>query len=351
MTVVVECWPVRRLRSALVLALAVGLLAWFLRHANLADVWHELGGVDWWLLTAALLMQAVTWFARAVRWRYLLSPLGPVRLRSAFECTMMGFAAITLLPARAGEVIRPYLLARREQLSASAAFATVVVERLLDLFTVLVLFAGVVFLADPPSGAADPAVYRAMQAGGAILVAAAGVGFLVLFLMASHPRRLAAAVGRLARVLPTRVESGARRLVEQFSAGLITVRQPRRLLAAWALSFPLWLAIALSIWWGGLSFHIELPFSGSLVVMAALVVGVSVPTPGAVGGYHEAFRITATALYGAAQDRAVSAALVMHAVSFVPITLVGLGYMVRDGLSLTRVRAMAARPAAEEGAS
>ena len=165
-------------RTLLVVALAVGLLAWFLRNANLADVWAELRQGDWSLLTAVLLMQVVTWLSRAIRWQYLLKPLGPVRFRSALECTMIGFAAITLLPGRVGEVVRPYLLARREHLSASAAFATVVVERLLDLLTVLVLFAGVVVLTSkPPEGAADPTVYRAMQTGGAVLGAGGARGF------------------------------------------------------------------------------------------------------------------------------------------------------------------------------
>lgn len=336
-------------RTVLVLALAVGLLAWFLRNANLAGVWEELRQGDWWLLSAVLAMQVVTWISRAIRWRYLLGPLGPVRFRSAFECTLVGFAAITLLPARVGEVVRPYLLARRERLSASAAFATVVVERLLDLVTVLVLFAGVVLFAQPPEGAADPAVYLAMQTGGALLGAGGLAGFVILFLVASHPERLTSAVSRLARLLPEKVGAALTRFVGQFAAGLVTVRQPRRLLVSWLLSFPLWLAIALAVWWGALAFHIALPFAGSLVMVALLVVGVSVPTPGAVGGYHEAFRIGATALYGAANDRAISAAIVMHAMSFLPITVAGLAVMMRDGLDLGRMHELVREPAQEEG--
>jgi uncharacterized membrane protein YbhN (UPF0104 family) len=83
--------------------------------------------------------------------------------------------------------------------------------------------------------------------------------------------------------------------------------------------------------------------------VALLLVGVSVPTPGGVGGYHEAFRIGATALYGAANDRAISAAIVMHAMSFVPITIAGLIVMMREGLDLGRMRAMVREPAREEG--
>jgi uncharacterized membrane protein YbhN (UPF0104 family) len=85
--------------------------------------------------------------------------------------------------------------------------------------------------------------------------------------------------------------------------------------------------------------------------MALLVVGVAVPTPGGVGGYHEAFRIGATALYGAANDQAISAAIVMHAISFIPISLAGLMFMAREGLNLGRVRDLARAPEDRENVS
>lgn len=337
------------LRTTLVLALAVALLAWFLRHADLADVWREFRQGNWWYLAAALAIQGATWVFRAVRWRYLLSPLGRVGLGAVFEATFIGFAVITLLPARAGEVVRAYLLARRERLSASASFATVVVERLLDLLTVLILFGGVVLLAPPPAGVADGPIYLAMQTGGAILAAGSLAGLVMLFLLAGHPENVSRLLARLSRVLPARIAHGVASLAGRFATGLAIVRQPGRLLVALVLSVPLWLAITLGIWWGALAFHIDVPFSGSVVLMAMLVVGVSVPTPGGVGGYHEAFRIGATALYGAANDRAISAAIVLHAISFVPITLMGLGAMARAGLNLSRVRDLARASGDREG--
>lgn len=337
------------LRTALLVGLTVALLAWFLRNADLAGVWREFRQGNWWLLAAAFGVQGATWIFRAVRWKYLLSPLGRVSLGAVFEATFVGFAVIALLPARAGEVVRAYLLARRERLSASAAFATVVVERLLDLLTVLILFGAVVLVADPPAAAADRTIYLAMQTGGTLLGVGALAGLVVLFMLAGHPERLSAILAKLSHVLPTRIAEGVASLGGRFATGLAIVRQPRRLLVSLLLSFPLWLAIALGIWWGALAFHMDVPFSGSLVLMAMLVVGVSVPTPGGVGGYHEAFRIGATMLYGAANDRAVSAAIVLHAISFVPITVIGLAAMARAGLNLGRVRDLARSSGDREG--
>jgi uncharacterized protein (TIRG00374 family) len=115
----------------------VALFAWFLRNADLGDVLAHvrLARVD--LLLAGLGATLLTYFVRARRWQYLLDPIGPTRFRVAFRATVIGFAALGVLPARAGDVLRPYLLARQEGLSMSATLATIVMERVLDLITVL----------------------------------------------------------------------------------------------------------------------------------------------------------------------------------------------------------------------
>jgi uncharacterized membrane protein YbhN (UPF0104 family) len=113
---------------------------------------------------------------------------------------------------------------------------------------------------------------------------------------------------------------------------------------------PLWLSIAAGIWCVSRAFHIPLPFVGSFLVMALLVVGVAVPTPGAVGGFHYFYRLAATTFYGAPNDRAVGAAIVLHAVSFVPVAVVGLALLAREGMSLASVGRLVRTDSAEETA-
>src|SRR5262249_52042415 len=137
--------PAVKLRTALVSLVTVGLLWWFLRHANLSDVWAEVQAADPGRMFLGAVMVAATYWARAVRWQKLLEPLGPTRFRSTFRATIIGFAALGVLPARAGDVLRPYLLARQEGLSVTATIATIVMERILDLVAVLALLAVYVF--------------------------------------------------------------------------------------------------------------------------------------------------------------------------------------------------------------
>jgi uncharacterized membrane protein YbhN (UPF0104 family) len=119
--------------------------------------------------------------------------------------------------------------------------------------------------------------------------------------------------------------------------GLAVVRSPRPLVTALVWSFPLWLLIALQAWYVSRAFGITMPLAGGFLVQALLVIGVAVPTPGAVGGFHEAYRFAVTTFFGASNDAAVGAAIVLHALSFVPVTLLGLYFMAGDGMSVLRL--------------
>jgi uncharacterized membrane protein YbhN (UPF0104 family) len=119
------------------------------------------------------------------------------------------------------------------------------------------------------------------------------------------------------------------------------MRQPGRLLVSLILSFPLWLTIALGIWVSSRAFHMTFSYLGSFLVMTLLVVGVAVPTPGQVGGFHAMYKVAVVNFYGVPEPTAVAAAIVLHAISFVPVTLLGLAFMAREGLTFARMKQMA----------
>jgi uncharacterized membrane protein YbhN (UPF0104 family) len=125
-----------------------------------------------------------------------------------------------------------------------------------------------------------------------------------------------------------------------FAEGFGVLRRPERLLASLGWSLVMWLVICAETWLVAQAFHIEMSFAGSWLILALLVVGVAVPTPAGVGGFHEAFRLGATAFFGADNDAAVGAAIVLHAASYVPITALGLWFALRDGLNLQGIKQM-----------
>lgn len=320
-------------RNAAIALLAVGLLAWFLRNAHLGEVWREIRRANAWLVLFGMTITVLTMAVRSLRWQYLLAPVGDTHFRVAFRATMIGFAASAVLPARAGEVIRPYLLARQEGLSATATFATIIVERLVDAVTVVLLLAVFVLFFD--QGVPQGALYQAVQVGGLTVGAISLAGFAAMFVAAGRPGSLVQWALKLERLLPSRLAHAVAGLVKKFSSGLAVVRSPRRLLVALALSLVLWLAIGAGVWAVCAAFRIALAFPATFLLLAMLVVGVSVPTPGGVGGFHEMFRLGATTFFSAPNDRAIGAAIVLHAVSFLPVIGLGLTFVVQDGLSLT----------------
>ena len=338
------------LRTALVAVLGLGLVTLFLWNANLRDVWGEVTHARIEFVALAIGVTGLTYLLRAIRWQFLLRPIGRVGLANAFRTTVIGFAASTMLPARAGEVLRPWLLARKEGLSATSAFATVILERVLDTVTVLALFAVFLLVSDPQATSGDPAALSRLKIGGAG-AAAVSVGVLVvMFVLAGHPGTLSRIEALFHALLPSRLAAIADRFTRTFADGLAIVRQPARLAGALALSVPLWLSIAGGIFLVTRAFSIEMPYIGAFLLMALLVVGVAVPTPGAVGGFHYFYRLGATAFFGATNDRAVGAAIVLHAVSFGPVTIVGLLFLAQEGLSLSRVTTLVRSSRAEEAA-
>jgi uncharacterized membrane protein YbhN (UPF0104 family) len=182
-----------------------------------------------------------------------------------------------------------------------------------------------------------------------LTAAAATVGILgVFYFLAGHPEAIGRLSERIERRLPERLRSMVEGLAQTFAVGLGAVRRPQQLLLVFVWSFPLWLSIAAGIWLTSRAFSVEMGFTGSFLVMTLLVVGVAVPTPGSIGGFHKFYQIGVTSFFHASTEKAISAALVLHAISFVPVTLLGIVFMAQEGLTLGRMRRLASDAGAAE---
>jgi glycosyltransferase 2 family protein len=336
-----------RIRTALVFILAIALLAWFFSRADMVKVGNSLWRARLDLLAASFVFLAVTYIARVIRWQYLLEPLGPASFRTAFRTTIIGFAAIGLLPARVGDVLRPYLLARREGFNAASTFATVVMERVLDLVTVLLLLALYVLVLGGRESLPER-LLRPVEIS-ALIAAAVAAGLLAgAWTLATHPERIGRLALRSGRVLPPKLATALSDLARRFSHGFAVAREARALTLAVVWSFPVWLGIAAHAWIVCRAFGIEMPFAGAFLLQSLLVIGVAMPTPGAVGGYHAMFQLGVTSFFGAPDDAAVAAALVAHALSVIPVVLLGIVFMTQDGLSLSGLQQLAGVARREE---
>jgi len=317
--------------------LAVVLLAFFFRGMDWADLGKALREARLVPLAGLVLVTLAIYAARAWRWGDLLAPLGRVGYADLFSATMVGFASALLIP-RAGELVRPWLVSRRYPIPTSAGFATIILERLVDLITVLVLFALYLFVLPTPQAQTEG---RAMELAKWLGAAGAGAALAVLvFLLALHQNaeRMLGAAQALLKRAPRWLSEPLARMLHSFSEGLAVLRAPAGHLAKLALqSLGIWLLIALGFYLNHAAFGIDLPFHATFLLIAFLVVGVMIPTPGMVGGFHAFYLLALSDVFGIDRARAGAAGIAAHALSNLPVLVFGLVLLGREGLSLGRV--------------
>jgi uncharacterized protein (TIRG00374 family) len=328
-------------RLALGGVLGVSLLAFFLRGVEWSALAAAFRQAKPWYLAGVVLATVLCYVIRSWRWGYLLAPLAEVPLPRLVSVTVVGFMAGLLVP-RAGEILRPYLVGRRHGIRTSAAFASIILERLFDLITVLVLFALYLYVLPVPEQQTRGPLLGALKAGGALAALAAAAVAIVLAVFHAHADRAVAVIDRVLAVLPARLARPISNAVRAFTAGLAVLQAPaRHLLAIAGQSLLTWLAIALSVYWGNRAFGIDLPFHAAFLIIGFLTVGVAVPTPGNVGGFHESYRIAVTQAFGVAPQTAVAAGIALHALTNLPVLLFGLVFLYGEGLTFGKVAQMA----------
>jgi uncharacterized protein (TIRG00374 family) len=326
--------------------LGLALLAMFLRGVEVRALGQAFRTADPLLLAGVAFATVLTYLARSWRWGYLLSPVVRVPFGHLFSATAVGFMAGLVIP-RAGEIVRPYLVARRHPISTSAAFASIILERLVDLMTVIFLFGLYLYVLPTPSSQASGPLVGMLKAGGGM--AAMGAVFVLGLLLALHLRaeQALAVADHLLRPLPARVARPVAAALRSFASGLAVLQaSPTHLMAIAGQSVLVWLTIALGLHWNNLAFGLDLPFHATFLLLGFLTVGVAVPTPGMVGGFHEAYLLALTQAFGVDKQTAAAAGIAAHAFTNIPVLLLGLVFLGREGLSMRKVARMSEQQAA-----
>ena len=274
---------------------------------------------------------------RAVRWKVLLRPVAPeARVRDLFVATVIGAAANTLLPLRAGEIAKPLVASRKTGVGFVPVVATAVMERVYDIFGLLcVLLAMVVVLPrDPGRSAEDAVLVDNLKVYGGLFGTAALVAMVVFFVLASRGAGAKSLFQRITRVAPKPIADKFDELFDGFVAGLGNARDPRGLVQAALVSMAIWFNGALAIYVLFSAFDLDLPLGAACFTAVAIALTVAVPqAPGFFGVFHVAIEKTMT-LWDVDPTPAKAFAIIFWGVSFLPVTLTGLLAMWSEGLSL-----------------
>jgi hypothetical protein len=319
-------------KHALSVALGLAGTAFFLwlalRNVNMGDLLAALRGASWiWLVPMAALV-FVDLFVRGARWRVLLSrarPDAPVLELTRLEAIGLGINNVLFL--RLGELVRGVLAARRLGMSAFAALASVVVERVLDVAALLTIF---IIASGVEPGFVPPRLRLAAE----LVLAGSIVGLAVL----AFAESALAEGGVLERAL--RRWPKVHSLVEQLSLGAAVLRDPAAAVQAAVWSLALWSVDAVLYWIGARALGIGPLMNYPRAVLALSWAGASSALPAAPGaiGTFEAIVKSIVVQFGATPDQAFAYALVTHMVMYLLVTIAGLILLYRIGLSLAELR-------------
>ena len=323
-----------------VLGIAVsGLLIWWvLRDVDPRQVWAEVRGANLWLLLLAVAITTSGFLIRALRWGVFLHPVrSGTRLHSRFAAVNIGFGLNNVLPARMGEFARAWSFARLESVTVSATFGSIVVERFMDLLAVFgLLLVAVLHPSFPGSVTVGGRSFESLLPGVAVVLVLTVSVLLVPLLL---PNTLVSLARRVAPHLPGRAGHLITEFLEAFLRGLGALRSPRLLSLSVIWSFAFWAWNGLSYLVGLWAFGIEQGYVTALFVQAIITLGVAVPAaPGYVGTFQAAAVIALHEVYGVAEGPTLAFAFGYHLGSFLPVTLLGLWYAARVGLSVSDLR-------------
>lgn len=305
--------------------LSLGLLIVLVRSVDAERLAASLSHADRRLVIAALLPSLAILLLKVLRWRLLFVPDVPPN-KSLFAALNVGYAVNTLVPARLGELVGAYWLTDGGGPSMFRTLSTVAVERVSDGLVLVALLVAVAPTAPVPRGLYEFAL---------LCGAAFAIVLVAMVLVAIGSHRLDRLLARLLRPRSSRWHAVGRAVV-QLIAGLRALQSP--LSVTWFLFWTvvIWMATTLQVWLAVAALHIDLSAPQALLLTAVLFLGMAIPSSPGYLGVFDYLAVLVLGLYGVGRAEALAAALVLHVVVFLPVTVIGLGYILHGGVSRTR---------------
>lgn len=319
------------MKKKLVVGILFGAILVYLsvRGINLQDVADGFKTIQYGYVIAVLIMLLLMQALRSWRWGIILSPLEKVDQISLFSVTSVGFLAIVAIPARLGELARPYLITNKSQIRMTAAIGSVFVERVFDCLTVLFIFVFALFFTPVPPWL--------INAGSVFLLITLGIFVAMIFMIMKRDVSLKA-LNSLFQKLPEKYIVKLNHLFHQFIDGFKIITDAKLLLLLIALSALIWLIYVGAIYFMFLAFGFTLPLAAPFVVMIILMIGITIPTaPGFVGNWHYSC-ILGLSLFGIPKTDAFTFSVIFHFISIGIIIVLGLMFLPFNKFSLSDLK-------------
>ncbi len=306
------------------IAISALFIWWALPGLHLREVGAVLREANFWWILPGVLVYFIGLQVRAWRWHYMLRHLKPIPSARLFPLICIGYFGNNIYPFRAGEVIRSVMLRNKEGVAISSSLATVFIERIFDGLTMLLF----VFLALP--FAPMPASLRNLV----VLTTGLFLGATLVFVWAAvRPQRLVAIYRWFSsRLLPERLRAPADDIFDRFMVGLQSLRSPSDVVMIFGTSILIWLIETLKYWFVMHAFSFSVSFLVLMLVNGIVNLATTLPSaPGYIGTFDTPGILILQA-FGVAGGVAAGYIFTLHVALWVPVTLVGGFYFLREQL-------------------
>ncbi|MBI1877748.1 MAG: flippase-like domain-containing protein [Chloroflexi bacterium] len=296
-----------------------------LRGLDLGQVWRDIQEANYWWLLPGVLTYFVGVWARTWRWHYLLRPIKPISLKKMWPVVVIGYMGNNVYPFRAGEVIRAYVLKKKEGVSMSASIATILVERIFDgLVMLLFVFVALPIAPGLPDWLREIVIIASLAFFGALIL---------LFGMAALPqasRNFYQWV--IGSFVPGPLQANLLPLADRFMQGLSSLTRIQDVLMIFFTSVIIWLLETLKYWFVMHAFSFSVSFFALMSMNGVVNLATTLPSaPGYIGTF-DGPGIEVLKVFGVNPTVAAAYTLVLHAALWLPITILGFWYMARESL-------------------
>jgi len=305
-------------------------LALFLYNTDFSETAKALRMANGTLIALAILVYFIGVWFRSLRWKYLLKPLAETRTRNLFPLVTIGLMVNDIMPGRLGIVARAYIVGKKQGISKMASGATIIVENVFDGLALLLLLLVALFLIPTPE------VVKTIARIAAVIF---GTAFIIMMIIAPSARHAQWATRWLTFLVPPRWRRRAVNWSNLFLSGLGILRTPSKLAPMFLISLLVWLCESSVFYLISLSLNLNLSFHAIMLVttVASLSWPLVLIVPGGIGTFDTACKFTLIEALSVAGAIATAYTVVIHAVLFLPVIVLGFVFLWRENLSLTEI--------------
>jgi len=264
-------------------------------------------------------------YLRSFRWKFMLRPVKPIPTARLFSATSIGYMANNVLPARLGEFVRAHVVGKQENISRTASFATIIYERVADVFALLAMLWFVLLSASGPDW---------LRRAGWWLLALNMVSLAMLLLMDRYGARFSRILAFVIRPLPAGIREKVMRIFSRFLTGLRAVSSVRVSIAVVLTSILVWLSTLAGIYFCFGALNLEVPLLATVTVQVLVAFGTMIPSAPAYVGTTQYACIVGLAVYGVGKSEALAYSILYHATIFFPVTILGFYFLWRSQMRI-----------------